>query len=191
VSEPLSVRRVVLSTVAALVGITAIVAGTAYLFREWLLSVSQYFVESFGGPGIGGGFFVCDAFTVPLPADAFSTFGLVGGMDFWAVVAWGSVGSLAGGSTGWAIGHFLIGRSARLRAYLDKKGEEVVEQLHRGGLVFLAAAALTPLPYSVVCWAAGATHMPFAHFFAVSLLRIVRVAGYLWLIERGFLSVVG
>jgi uncharacterized membrane protein YdjX (TVP38/TMEM64 family) len=52
----------------------------------------------------------------------------------------------------------------------------------------VAVAAITPLPYSIFCWAAGAGKLPFRRFLLVSLLRIVRVAGYLYLIQLGLLG---
>lgn len=162
----------------------------AYLFREQMLAVGHWFVDGFGGPGIAVGYFIPDAFTVPLPNDAFTTFGRLGGMDFWVVVAWGTLGSLAGGSTGYWIARLAFRRSKRLRAYVEERSGDLMKKIHRGGAVVLAAAALTPLPYSIACWAAGAVQMPYGRFFAVSLLRVFRVAFYLWLIEAGFVSVV-
>ena len=61
--------------------------------------------------------------------------------------------------------------------------------VERYGVIALAATALTPLPFSLGCWAAGALKMPFSTFFAVALLRIPRVAGYLALIYFGLISV--
>jgi membrane protein YqaA with SNARE-associated domain len=55
----------------------------------------------------------------------------------------------------------------------------------------VAIAAITPLPYSLSAWAAGAVHMRFATFFAVSLSRVLRVAGALYLIQLGLLTVSG
>ena len=47
------------------------------------------------------------------------------------------------------------------------------------------------MPYSFVCWTAGALGMDFRRFWLVSLLRIVRVVFYLWLIHVGVLTVIG
>ena len=41
-----------------------------------------------------------DAFTLPLPNDAFTFFGRAAGMPFWECVFWGSLGSLVGESDG-------------------------------------------------------------------------------------------
>lgn len=56
--------------------------------------------------------------------------------------------------------------------------------MERYGLLALALAALTPLPYSLVCWACGATKVRTVPFILVSLLRVPRVAIYLLIIEQ-------
>lgn len=173
-----------------MMGFTVVAALLGWLFREPLLALGQWFVANFGGVGIAIGFFFPDAFTMPVPNDAFTAFGLWGGMGFWTVVAWGSLGSLSGGSAGWLIGRYLLARSARLQAFIQRRGgEEMRAHLVRGGRWFLAVAAVSPVPYSVTCWAAGATRMPYWEFLSISLLRIPRVAAFLWLIQQGFVSV--
>ena len=187
---PFDLRRVLLAAVLGMVGFTVFAALLGWLFREPLLELGHWFVDNFGGLGIAVGFFFPDAFTIPVPNDAFTAFGLWGGMEFAEVVGWGSVGSLIGGSTGWAIGRYLLARSARLQAFIERRGgEEIRTSLVRGGRWFLAVAAVSPVPYSVTCWAAGATKMKYWEFLAISLLRIPRVAGILWLIQQGFVSV--
>ena len=189
---PLDLRGVLLTAVLVMVGFTLIAAGLGWFFREPLLEIGRVFVANFGGPGIAVGFFFPDAFTMPVPNDAFTAFGLWGGMGFGEVVAWGSLGSLAGGSAGWVIGRYLLARSARLQAYIKRRGgDEMTAHLRRGGRWFLALAAVSPIPYSVTCWAAGATKMPYHEFIAISLLRIPRVAAFLFLIEQGFISIGG
>jgi len=189
-NAPLDLRRVLIGAVLGMMGFTLFAALLGWLFREPLLEVGRWFVANFGGPGIAIGFFFPDAFTIPVPNDAFTAFGLWGGMPFGRVVFWGSLGSLIGGSTGWAIGRYLLVRSKRLQAFIERRGgDEIRGQLVRGGRWFVVVAALTPVPYSVTCWAAGATEMKYWEFLAISLLRIPRVAGILWLIAQGFVSV--
>lgn len=187
---PIDMRGVLITAVLVMMGFTAVAVLLGWLFQEPLLAVGQWFVARFGGVGIAVGFFFPDAFTMPVPNDAFTAFGLWGGMPFGRVVAWGSLGSLLGGSTGWLIGRYLLSRSARLRAYIKRKGgDEMTAHLRRGGRWFLAVAAVSPVPYSVTCWAAGATKMPYLEFLAISLLRVPRVAAFLWLIQQGFVTV--
>ncbi|PRQ09917.1 YqaA family protein [Enhygromyxa salina] len=189
-TPPLDLRGLLVTAVLVMMGFTAVVLVLGWLFQEPLLATGQWFVDRFGGVGIAVGFFFPDAFTMPVPNDAFTAFGLWGGMPFWQVVLWGSLGSLLGGSTGWAIGRYLLSRSASLRGYIKRRGgDEMTAHLRRGGRWFLAIAAVSPVPYSVTCWAAGATKMPYLEFLAISLLRVPRVAAFLWLIQLGIVGV--
>jgi membrane protein YqaA with SNARE-associated domain len=191
-SASFDARRLVLTTVVGMIVFTLLIGVLAWFFREPLLEVGHWFVDNFGGPGVAVGYFLPDAFTVPLPNDAFTAFGLWGGMPFWEVVAWGSLGSISGGCTGWAIGRYLIARNHRLQAFMQKRGgDEMVAELRRTGRWFLAVAAVTPIPYSITCWACGVTQMPFWEFVVISLLRIPRVAVFLWLIQAGFVQIAG
>jgi membrane protein YqaA with SNARE-associated domain len=189
---PLDLRSVLFGAILAMMSFTVLAAVLGWLFYDPLLEIGHTFVDRFGGVGIAVGFFFPDAFTVPVPNDAFTAFGLWGGMPFWRVVAWGSLGSLAGGSAGWAIGRYLLSGSARLQGFIKRRGgDEMAAHLRRGGRWFLAVAAVSPVPYSVTCWAAGATMMPYLEFLSISLLRVPRVAAFLWLIQQGFVSVAG
>ena len=145
-------------------------------------------VRDFGELGVFVGFYVPDAFTLPLPNDAFSMFGLLGGLSFTTVVIAGSLGSILGGATGYLLGKWAFSRSVRLRQMMEARG---LARVRRDGAFALALGAITPLPYSVFCWSAGAVGMRWSVFFAVSTLRVVRVAGYLWLIRMGVLQVTG
>jgi membrane protein YqaA with SNARE-associated domain len=185
----LDLRALLVRLLVGLSLLFALAAGLGLVFREPLLGVARWFVDSFGGPGIAVGYFVPDAFTVPLPNDAFTMFGRLGGLSFPVVVAWGTLGSLAGGSTGYWLARLLAGRSHRLRAAIERRSGDLLRKVHGASSVVLAAAALTPIPYSIACWACGVVRMPFSTFLAVSSLRVFRVAGYLWLIEAGFVAV--
>lgn len=188
--ELLAPGRVIGMTVLFIVGLVAIAAGLGAFFRDPLQELSEAFVGLLGGPGIAIGYLIPDAFTVPIPNDAFGWFGLEGGMPFWEVVAWGTTGSVAGGSVGYLIGRRL--RSTKWVAqFMAGRGRALERLIIRYGMWVVAVAALTPLPYSLSAWAAGAVHMRFSTFFAVSLTRVLRVSGALYLIRLGLLTVSG
>lgn len=182
------VQRLALQTLLSAALLYSGVLLAAYLFRAELLDISRAFVGAWGLWGVMAGFYIPDALTLPLPNDAFSTFGLLGGLSYGEVVAAGSAGSILGGTTGYFLGKFAFGRSPRLRHMLEARG---LERVRTDGAWALALGALTPLPYSVFCWSAGAVQMRLSVFLAVSTLRVFRVAGYLWLIQLGVVQVVG
>ena len=151
------------------------------------MKVSEVFVEQFGGFGVGFGYFITDALTLPVPNDIGPILGIAGGMSFVEVSVWGAAGSVGGGVVGYQIGRRL--RSTRLVAFvLERNDGRAQRMLDRHGLKAVAVAAITPSPYSIFCWAAGAGKLPFGRFVALSIpLRIVRVTGYLYLIQLGLM----
>lgn len=181
-ADMIAPRRIVGLTALFIVGLVTVAAAVGRFFRDPLQDLSATFVDLFGGPGIAIGYLIPDAFTVPIPNDAFGWFGIEGGLSFWAVVGWGTLGSVTGGSVG-----YLIGRRLRTTKWVSRfmtgRGQALERLIRRYGVWVVAVAAMTPLPYSLSAWAAGAVHMRFATFFAVSLTRLLRVAGALYLLQ--------
>jgi membrane protein YqaA with SNARE-associated domain len=183
-AQSIDARRLFLSTLVGIVVLFGFAAAVGYWFREPLEAAARAFVDAFGPAGVLVGFFLPDAFTIPIPNDAFSTFGLVGGLSFAEVVVWGTLGSLAGGSTGWWLG-VKLRKTRWVGRLLAHKDGSITAAIRQRGAWIVAIAAITPLPYSLASWTAGAVGMPFGHFFAVSLLRVLRVGGALYLIQLG------
>jgi membrane protein YqaA with SNARE-associated domain len=183
----LDIRRIVRLTLISVLLLMVALGIVAYAFAEPLKALSVDFVDTLRGPGVALGFLLPDGFTIPLPNDAFTVLGLAGGMGFWEVVAWGFLGSIAGGCIGFTIGR-LLQRTRWFSAVMVTRGAEVQGLVDRYGAIALAIAALTPIPYSLACWACGAGGMAFWRFLLVSQLRIFRVAGYLYLIDAGILQ---
>lgn len=183
------IRRLLRQMAIGLVVLILAVMALGYLYREPILSISMNFVQTFGGAGVALGYFLPDALFVPLPQEAVKTFAYLGGMPFWSIVGWSCLGTLTGGPVGYWLGARLATRP-RVARLLQKRGARAHAMVARYGPVGLAIGALTPLPYSITCWAAGALAMPFRTFLLVSLLRIPRVIFFLWLIKLGALTVI-
>lgn len=186
----LGLRGLILKLAVGLALFLGALFTVGYAWRAELLAVSRWFVEWLGGPGVAVGFMVPDALTLPIPQDAFLAFALVGGLPFWTIVAWGTLGSLVGGSLGFALGRGLQ-RTRWYRRMVRRRGMDAERLVRRYGGRAVALGAITPIPYSLMCWSAGALGMKFIPFLGISLLRVVRVAGYLWLIQLGVLHVLG
>lgn len=180
-------RRLVAGTAAGIVALVTIVVLAGIFLREPLLAVSRVFVERTGASGVALGFYLVDGFAFPFPNDVFSAFGYLGGLSFTTITAAATVGSLAGGATAFALGRRLsqTGFFARIAG---ARAERAMDLVARYGAYGIAIAALTPIPYSLASWAAGALRMPFWPFALISLLRIPRIALYLWLIEIGAIT---
>lgn len=176
-------RRILIQTTIALVGLVVGLATLSHLFRPEMEALSKRFIEWSGVWGVGLGFMVPDALTLPIPPDMFLVAGHLGGLNFWSMTIWGGLGSVLGGSLGFLMIRALSTQPS-VQRWLQGKIQKGAHFMDRYGLIALALAALTPLPYSLVCWACGATKVRVLPFLCVSLLRIPRVALYLILIEQ-------
>lgn len=181
-------RALVIRALVAIVGLVVLVGGLALLWRDELVNLGAVFVEELGLGGLFLGFFLPDAFPLPLPHDVFSGLCLIGGVSFWTIVGVASGASLSGGSIGFLIGRRLS-HTARFKRIMERHGADAHALVSRYGGPAVAIGAITPLPYFIVCWAAGALHMSYGKFMLWSVWRIPRVAGYLWLVQLGFLEV--
>jgi membrane protein YqaA with SNARE-associated domain len=182
--SPINVRQLLRSFFLGVIGIMLLSAVLGKLFKTELVSLGQGFVETFGGPGLAACLAVPDAVPFP-PVHEFCTgFALLGGMPFWTVVAWGSAGSIGGGTLGFLIGRVLV-KTERFQRFVAGRGQDAWEGVRQYGAAALALGALSPLPFSICCWASGALRLRPTLFFVVALLRIPRVAFYLWLIKIG------
>ena len=187
--DDLNVGRILKLTFIGIALLILAMMAVTFAFKEPILSLGKDFVDTLGPYGVALGFFLPDALTLPLPADAFSALALTGGMDFWTIVLFGSLGSLSGGCVGFSIGR-MLSHTRFFRAFMSKRGAQVDRMMRRYGPWALLVAVLTPVPYSIACWGSGALNMRFRTFFLISLLRAPRVAFYLMLIDQGVLSVV-
>jgi membrane protein YqaA with SNARE-associated domain len=176
-------KRILLQTAVALVALVAGLAALSYFFKPEMEALSRLFIHKTGLWGVGLGFFLPDALTLPIPPDTFLVAGHLGGLGFWDMLVWASVGSILGGTSGYLMIRALS-RHPSVSRWLDPKIKKGREFMDRYGLIALALGALTPIPYSMVCWACGAAGVRLVPFVLVSLLRIPRVALYLLLIEE-------
>lgn len=176
--EAASLQTILKQTLVALLALGGALALISMYLREPVEELSKWFIDQTGAWGVGLGFFLPDSLTVPIPPDAFLLAGHVAGLPFWQVAVSASVGSILGGTIG-----FLtirkISNYPKVRARLKAKMRSGEALVAKYGVSALALAALTPLPYSLICWVCGAMGMRFSTFFLVSLLRIPRVCAYL------------
>ncbi|MFT4625902.1 MAG: putative membrane protein YdjX (TVP38/TMEM64 family) [Myxococcota bacterium] len=186
-SDELTTERAIIQTV---VGLTLLLAGLAVLgllFPTEMLAGSRAFVDVSGPWGVAAGVCLSDATGFPIPPDAYLAAGRLGGLPFWEVVAAGSAGSLLGGTIAYAGARYLSHTE-----WFERRQGAGVQRARRlfeaYGAYALALAAVSPLPYSLLAWASGGLGFPLRRFLLVSLLRIPRVAGYLFAIELGFVD---
>ena len=187
--EELDLGRILKTTVLGIALLIVAMIVVTYAFRNQILALGKDFVDLLGPVGVALGWFLPDALTLPIPADAIKMLAMTGGMDFWTIVIFAGGGSVIGGCIGFQIGRY-VANWRSFKQFMDRRGGEVNRLMRRYGPLALMIAVLTPVPYSIACWGSGALNMRFKTFFLISLLRIPRVAFYLLLIDQGVLQVV-
>jgi membrane protein YqaA with SNARE-associated domain len=175
-------RNLVLAgtTLAVLVGLVGLVG---VRFEKELYEVTQAVYDTVGIPGLAAILFLSDSVITPIPPDVLLV--IVAKSDLrqsWVIVLLGmGVLSTVAGNTAWALGGRLgdVGLLRRVFGRLRERNEKLVA---RYGAIGVALGALTPIPFSVTCWAAGLLRLPARSVFWPTLLRIPRFFFYYWLI---------
>lgn len=167
------------------VGLFALMVAIGLLglfLREPLEDVSAWFIGEFGRTGLFFGVLVMDA--VPLTTHEPLLFlGYAGGIAFWEVVAIAGTASFLSASVGWSLGR-VLSRWQLLPALLERY--RVGPFLRRYGAAAVAVAAITPFPYAVVTWGAGACGVPLPQVMLGASLRYVKVLFYAAVIVFGW-----
>lgn len=181
-ADPLSPRALAWRLAVGLVSFLAVVAALGLTLRGPVEAISAWFVAELGLVGIFAGVLVTD--TLPfLVHEPLLLFGLTGGLGFLPVFAAAASASVLAGFVGYGLGR-AFGRSYRLQRFLLRY--RLADLLRRYGVAAIAVGALTPFPYAVTTWGAGAVGIPLRHLALGSLFRIPKVLFYLTLIALGW-----
>jgi membrane protein YqaA with SNARE-associated domain len=182
---PAELRRALVSLAIGLAVLFAIVIVLGVAFRAPLEALGSELVARFGYEGIAFGVFVADCFTFPLPADFYLWAGVAAGGNPAGIIAAGSAGSIVGG-----MGAYHLGKGLAATRWFRRRVAAVRRRypwlVGRVGLGAVIVAALTPVPFSVVCMLAGSLRMRMRTFLLATLFRIPRIAGYYAVIYLGW-----
>lgn len=169
-----------------LVGIVLLFVGMAsagFFFEAELAALTESISNALGVPGMTLGVFLIDMLTLPLPPDTMLVVVAHGPLrEAWLPIvgALGLASSLAGNA-----GYFAAGALRQTDFFQRTLGPHRTHMealFERYGALAVALGALTPIPFSVTCWAAGVLRMPWRTFALVTLLRVPRFYAYYWII---------
>lgn len=162
----------------------------AILFKDPLEIAGNRIVATLGYTGIGLGILASDMFTLPIPPDLYLAVAAVADMDDGLVILFGSVGSIIGGIGAFLLGR-LLGRTAVVQRLVEPFRERGTRFIDRLGVRAVIIAALTPIPFSIVCTLAGMMGMHFSRFLPATIFRIPRIALYYYAIKLGWFAAGG
>jgi membrane protein YqaA with SNARE-associated domain len=85
--------------------------------------------------------------------------------------------SYIGGVFAYLIGR-QIGNHPKVKAFFYKRFASHMHKVYQFGGIIIVFSAIFPLPYSMVCMAAGAVKYSFKHLLMLGLTRFIRFYGY-------------
>ncbi len=175
-------QQLLLRLLGALTVLFALVVVLGITVAEPIGHLADQFIARFGESGLFGLIFLLDAvpFTTHEPV-LFLAY--TGGIPFWRVCLLAGTASMLSGGLGWSIGRGLA-HWAPLRDLFERY--RVAPFLRKYGATAVALAALTPFPYAIVTWGAGASGVRLDQVMVGALFRYPKVVFYLGIIVFGW-----
>jgi membrane protein YqaA with SNARE-associated domain len=131
------------------------------------------------------GTFLADAFSFPIPPQFYLLTAVVSGGSPVVPIIVVSLASILGGHTGYRLARPLATHPLVHR--LRHRSQERVDGLFRRyGYWAVAVGAIAPVPFPVLCWAAGLYHVSFPLFSLFTLLRVPRILFFYFLFRFGW-----
>src|SRR5690554_6088215 len=157
-------RRLLWQSLGIMLVMFASAAALGYWLRDPITALATDFVRVLGPLGIFLGVLAADALSFPIPASTYLFAGVAADAAVFPVLIATSLASLIGGALA-----YLIGPQIARIPFLDRRlelfrprGEALFK---RWGAWAVGIAAVTPMPFSIICWLAGIYRMPFKRFF--------------------------
>lgn len=177
------VRKTMWQLVGGVALLFVAMAAIGFFFEAELAALTASISDALGVPGMALVVLLVDALTLPIPPDTMLVVVAHGPLrDAWLPIvgALGLASSLAGNAGYFAAG--ALGQTGFFQRTLGPHRARMESLFQRYGALAVALGALTPIPFSVTCWAAGVLRMRWTTFALVTLLRLPRFYAYYWVI---------
>lgn len=171
----------VIKTVSSIIVLLVLV----YLGKHYLKNELEYlghlFFEKFGFVGLFIDVYLVDTFIVPVTPDLFLGLLITNGGNQILGLILICIASVLGGISGFYIGFYLNSRKyvQKLTKRYRERGERLFRRYGVGAVIL---AAISPIPFSTICWLAGIFRMRFSQFFWATFFRIPRMIIWYYLI---------
>ncbi|MBU0578037.1 VTT domain-containing protein [Patescibacteria group bacterium] len=138
-----------------------------------LIELAKEIIATHGYAGIFA-LTTAEQFIFPVPADIFITLGTSTGLIFTKVLWIISIAAVVGSLIGYFLGRF-IGHPIIKWMFGQERLNQCEEIVKKWGMWGVIIAGLTPIPFKIFTWTAGAFEMPLGRYlFAVTVSRIPR-----------------
>lgn len=179
-------RTALLKTVIGVTLALVVMAVLGFAFEDELAAFAQWVADRLGFVGLAAILLVTDTLITPFPPDALLLVVAKSSMGQDWVFYVGLLGLVSAwaGLQGWAIGRWLGHFGPVQRMFADFKSEHEAT-LKKYGIWAVLAGAVTPMPFSVTCWAAGMLGMSFWPMLLACLFRVPRFYAYYGIVVTG------
>ena len=180
-SDPYTPRALLVRVVLGMIGLVALAMLLTYLFEDQLTAIGQTLFRRYGLSFVFVGVALIDLSLIPLPNEPVLVFAVKGDVPVEWIAITASSASLLSANLGFWLGRGL----AKLHLHEKILGMFTAEArrfVQTKGAWGVGLAALTPIPFAVCAWSAGALGMKTTSFVLASLLRVPKTLFYLWLI---------
>lgn len=184
--DPGATRRGAWRSLVSVLGLVVAIATLSYALREPLGALGRGFVDRFGVVGLGLGSFLADGLHFPVPPQFYLATAIAAGGPTMLPVTAIVIGSVLGGLVAFT--------GARLAARGGWKAQRfaavrrVGRLLERRGPAFVGVATVAPVPYWLLCVAAGLYRLPFSAYAIIGLCRIPKLLFFYALISLAWCS---
>ena len=156
-----------------------------YWARPTAESIARLFVRQFGVWGMAGGTLLADGFHFPVPPQFYMLLAVASGTPTLSALAAISVASFAAGFVGYG-----VARQAARISWVAQKLEQprrlLLAAFERYGFRAALVLSLLPVPYSVLCYLAGANRLPRSFLGLLATLRVPKLAAFYYLVQLGW-----
>ncbi|MFO0642680.1 MAG: VTT domain-containing protein [Polyangiaceae bacterium] len=179
------VARLVAQVVVPLGVLFLGVSVVATLFRQELRTLGEAFVHRFGYAGMAFGAFVSDAFNFPIPPQFYMLTSVAAGAPQVPSVLVVCAASVVAAN----VAYFVAGTLAKVPfvARRIEAARPTIDPLFaKYGYYAVAIGAMSPIPFSLLCYVAGLYKVPYRIYALLVLMRVPRLLVFYALIRLGW-----
>lgn len=154
--------------------------------RPELEQLGTWFVERFGAVGVALGTLIADGFHFPIPPQFYMLLSIAAGAPAALTLGATMIGSLIGGTLGFALARRL-GSVPSVARFIERLSGRIGQKLgHDYAYRSVLFLSITPMAFSVLCYLAGLYRMRRGPFFLLLALRIPKLVLYYYLVRMGW-----
>ncbi len=177
--------KLVAQTVIPLVVVFGAVSLGAALFRPELRAFGTAFVARFGYAGMAFGAFISDAFNFPIPPQFYLLTAVTAGAPQVPSVIVVCLSSVVAANVAYKVAGALA-HVPFVRRRIEASRPKIDPLFAKYGYYAVAIGAMSPIPFSLLCYVAGLYRVPYRIYAVLVLMRIPRLLVFYALIRLGW-----